>query len=306
MSKTFADLIAKVNECGMKKVSVAVAQDSAVLEAVKAAKERNIADAILVGDEKKIRDIAASLNMDLSNFEIINVEDTTEAALTAVKLVHEGKADMYMKGLIDTKGFLKSVLDKEVGLRTGKPLSHVCVFEIEGIDHLLFLTDVAFIPYPTLEDKVNIIHNTLEITSACGIENPKVAPLAAVEVINPKMPATVEAGELTQMNKDGKIPGCIVDGPLSLDLAIDPEAAKHKGATDRAIQGDADILLFPDIHAGNLVYKCLVHTAKVVNGNILTGTKAPVILTSRSDDFETKVNSIALGAVVAEAMKANQ
>ncbi len=306
MSKTFADLITKVNECGMKKVSVAVAQDSAVLEAVKAAKERNIADAILVGDEKKIRDIAASLNMDLSDFEIINVEDITEAALTAVKLVHEGKADMYMKGLIDTKGFLKSVLDKEVGLRTGKPLSHVCVFEIEGIDHLLFLTDVAFIPYPTLEDKVNIIHNTLEITSACGIENPKVAPLAAVEVINPKMPATVEAGELTQMNKDGKIPGCIVDGPLSLDLAIDPEAAKHKGATDRAIQGDADILLFPDIHAGNLVYKCLVHTAKVVNGNILTGTKAPVILTSRSDDFETKVNSIALGAVVAEAMKANQ
>lgn len=303
MSKTFADLIAKVNECGMKKVAVAVAQDSAVLEAVKAAKERKIAEAILVGDEQKIKDIAASLNMDLSGFEIIHVEDTTEAALTAVKLVHEGKADMYMKGLIDTKGFLKSVLDKEVGLRTGKPLSHVCVFEIEGIDHLLFLTDVAFIPYPTLEDKVNIIHNTLEITSACGIENPKVAPLAAVEVVNPKMPATVEAGELTQMNKEGKITGCIVDGPLSLDLAIDAEAAKHKGATDRAIQGDADILLFPDIHAGNLVYKCLVHTAKVVNGNILTGTKAPVILTSRSDDFETKVNSIALGAVVAHAMQ---
>ena len=305
MSKTFADLIAKVNECGTKKVAVAVAQDSAVLEAVKAAKERNIADAILVGDEAKIKEIASSMDMDLSGFEIINVEDTTQAALTAVKLVHEGKADMYMKGLIDTKGFLKSVLDKEVGLRTGKPLSHVCVFDIEGIDHLLFLTDVAFIPYPTLEDKINIIHNTLEITSACGIENPKVAPLAAVEVVNPKMPATVEADELTQMNQRGEITGCIVDGPLSLDLAIDAEAAKHKGATGRAIQGDADILLFPDIHAGNLVYKCLVHTAKVVNGNILTGTKAPVILTSRSDDSETKVNSIALGAVVAEAMSKN-
>ena len=125
MSKTFADLIAKVNECGMKKVAVAVAQDSAVLEAVKAAKERKIAEAILVGDEQKIKDIAASLNMDLSGFEIINVEDTTEAALTAVKLVHEGKADMYMKGLIDTKSFLKSVLDKEEVLRNGKPLSHV-------------------------------------------------------------------------------------------------------------------------------------------------------------------------------------
>ncbi len=305
MSKTFADLIARVNDCGMKTVSVAVAQDSAVLEAVVAAKERKIANAILVGDEKKIREIADSLKMDLSGFEIINVEDMTEAAHTAVNLVHEGRADMYMKGLIDTKGFLKSVLDKEVGLRTGKPLSHVCVFEVEGIDRLLFLTDVAFIPYPTLEDKVHIINNTLEITKACGIENPKIAPLAAVEVINPKMPATVEAGELTRMNKEGEITGCIVDGPLSLDLAIDPEAAKHKGATGRAIQGDADILLFPDIHAGNLVYKCLVHTAKVVNGNILTGTKAPVILTSRSDDFETKVNSIALGAVVAEAMSKN-
>ena len=305
MSKTFADLIAKVNECGTKKVAVAVAQDSAVLEAVKAAKERKIADAILVGNEQEIKEIAASLNMDLSGFEIINVEDKTEAALTAVKLVHDGKADMYMKGLIDTKGFLKSVLDKEVGLRTGKPLSHVYVFEVEGIDHLLFLTDVAFIPYPTLEDKVNIINNTLEITEACGVKNPKVAPLAAVEVVNPKMPTTVEADELRQMYKNGKITGCIVDGPLSLDLAIDPEAAKHKGATDRDIQGDADVLLFPDIHAGNLVYKCLVHTAKVVNGNILTGTKAPVILTSRSDDFETKVNSIALGAVVAEAMAKN-
>ena len=305
MSKNFSELLSKVSECDKKIVSVAAAQDKAVLEAVKAAKERGIADAILVGDEPKIREIAAELQMDLTGYEIINEPDIMAASLTAVKLVHDGKADMYMKGILDSKTFLKSILDKEVGLRTGKPLSHVCVFDVEGIDHLLFLTDVAFIPYPTLEDKVNIIQNTIEITKACGIENPKVAPLAAVEVVNPKMPVTVEAAELTQMNKDGKITGCIVDGPLSLDLAIDPEAAKHKGATDRAIQGDADVLLFPDIHAGNLVYKAMVHTAKVVNGNILTGTKAPVILTSRSDSMEVKVNSLALGAVVAEAMKNN-
>ncbi len=214
-----------------------------------------------------------------------------------------GKADMYMKGLIDTKSFLKSVLDKEVGLRTGKTLSHVCVFEIEGIDHLLFLSDVAFMTYPSLEEKVHIVENTVEVCHACGIPNPKVAPLAAVEVVNPKMPVTVDAAELTKMCEEGKITGCIIDGPLSLDLAIDAEAAKHKHAEDRKIVGDADVLLFPDIHAGNLVYKCLVHTAKVKNGNILTGTKAPVILTSRSDDFETKVNSIALGAVVAESMQ---
>lgn len=303
MSKKFDDLIAKVNSCEMKKVSVAVAQDEAVLEAVKAAKERNIAEAILVGDEDKIKEIAAAINMDLSGFEIIDEKDTYEAALKAVELVHTGKADMYMKGLIDTKSFLKSVLDKEVGLRNNRPLSHVCVFEIEGVEKLLFLSDVAFMTYPTLEDKVNIIENTVEICNACGIDMPKVAPLAAVEVVNPKMPATVEAAELTKMCDEGKITNCIIDGPLSLDLAICPEAAAHKGAEGRKIVGDADILLFPDIHAGNITYKALVHTAKCKNGNLITGTKAPVILTSRSDDFETKVNSIALGAVVAEAMK---
>lgn len=302
MSKSFGDLISKVSECEVKKVAVAVAQDSAVLEAVAAAKERGIAEAILVGDADKIKAVAEADKVDISGFEIIDEKDDYEAALKAVKLVHEGKADMYMKGLIDTKSFLKSVLDKEVGLRTGKALSHVCVFEVEGIDHLLFLTDVAFMTYPTLEDKVHIIENTVDVCHACGIPNPKVAPLAAVEVVNPKMPVTVEAAELTKMCEEGQISGCTVDGPLSLDLAIDPEAAKHKGAEDRKIVGDADVLLFPDIHAGNLVYKCLVHTAKVKNGNILTGTKAPVILTSRSDDFETKVNSLALGAVMAGAM----
>jgi phosphate butyryltransferase len=302
MSKSFDDLLAKVAECSLKKVAVACAQDDAVLEAVKAAKERNIAEAILVGDEEKIRTIASVLKMDVKDFEIIDVKDPIEAARTAVKLVHDGKADMYMKGLIDTKSFLRSVLDKEVGLRTDKTLSHVCVFEIKGMDHLLFLSDVAFVPYPDLDTKAQIISNTVEIAHACGVECPKVAPLAAVEVVNPKMPCTVDAEALTKMNEEGKITGCIVDGPLSLDLAIEPQAAFHKGTTNRKIVGDADVLLFPDIQAGNITYKCLVHTADCKNGNILTGTSAPVILTSRSDEFEVKVNSIALAAVVAEAM----
>ncbi|MCD8383238.1 MAG: phosphate butyryltransferase [Clostridiales bacterium] len=303
MITSFNELISHVKGCGKKTVSVAVAEDEAVLEAVHAARKQGIADAILVGDEEKIRTIAKGLHIDPDEYRIINEPDHTQAARTAVKLTHDGVADMYMKGLLDTRGFLKSVLDKEVGLRTGKPLSHVAVFEVEGIRQLLFLSDVAFMTYPTLEDKVHIIENTVAVCHACGIENPKVAPLAAVEVVNPKMPVTVEAAELTRMNEEGKITGCIVDGPLSLDIAIDPEAAAHKGATGRKIAGDADVLLFPDIHAGNLVYKCLVHTAKVENGCILTGTKVPVILTSRSDSFQTKVNSIALAAVVAEAMK---
>ncbi|MEE3399469.1 MAG: phosphate butyryltransferase [Eubacterium sp.] len=303
MSKNFDDLLKKLSHVEKKKVSVAVAQDSEVLLAVKAAKERAIADSVLVGDADKISEIAAEIGMNLNEYEIIDIKDTVEAAHEAVKLVHDGKADMYMKGLIDTKDFLRSVLDKEVGLRTGRPLSHVCVFEMEGVDKLLFLTDVAFVPYPTLEDKANIIRNTVAICEACGISNPKVAPLAAVEVVNPKMPVTVEAEELTKMNERGEIEGCIVDGPLSLDLATCPEAAEHKGATGRKIVGDADILLFPDIHAGNILYKGLVHFAKVRNGNLITGTKAPVILTSRSDSFEVKVNSLALGALVADSLK---
>lgn len=302
MSKSFDDLLSQVNDCSMKRLAVAVAQDKAVLEAVKAAKDRKIADSILVGDAEQILEIGKSLSMNMDEYEIIDVKDITEASLAAVKLVHDGKADMYMKGLLDSKTFLKSVLNKDVGLRTGKPLSHVCVFEIPGIDRLLFLTDVAFMPYPTLEDKVAIINYTKDVATACGIPCPKIAPLAAVEVVNSKMPVTVEADQLTKMNEAGEITGCIVDGPLSLDLAIDPEAAQHKGATNRKIVGDADILLFPDIHAGNLVYKAIVRLAKVKNGCILTGTKAPVILTSRSDTFETKVNSIALAAIVAEEL----
>lgn len=303
MSKNFSDLLSRVSACKKKTLSVAVAQDKAVLEAVKAAKEQGIADAILVGDEAKIGEIAAELGMDLTEYTVINEPDTVAASLKAVQLVHDGKADMYMKGLLDTKTFLKSVLDKEVGLRTGKPLSHVCVFEVPGIDRLLFLTDVAFMPYPTLEDKVNIINYTVEIANACGVDMPKVAPLAAVEVVNPKMPVTVDAAELTKMNEEGKITGCIVDGPLSLDIALYKEAAEEKGALDRKVAGDADILLFPDIHAGNLVYKTIVHMVDCKNGNILTGTKAPVILTSRSDTCEVKVNSIALAALAAETLK---
>ena len=304
MSKSFDDLLSKVSTCSKKRLSVAVAQDLAVLEAVKAAKERDIADAILVGDEAKIREIGASLNMNMDDYEIINEPDTVAASLTAVKQVHEGRADMYMKGLIDTKTFLKSVLDKEVGLRTGASLSHVCVFEIPGIPRLLFLTDVAFIPYPTLEDKKVIIKYAVEAANACGIDCPKVAPLAAVELVNPKMPTTVEAAELTRLNDEGEITGCIIDGPLSFDIAIDINAAIEKNAQNRKVAGDADILLFPDIHAGNLVYKSLVHLVPgIKNGNILTVTKAPVILTSRSDTCETKVNSIALAAVMAEQMQ---
>lgn len=301
MSKSFDELISKATSCGRKKISVAVAQDEPVLEAVKIARERGIADAVLVGDEARIREIAASIGMDLSQFEIVNEPDVEKAALKAVELVHNKEADILLKGMLETKVFLKSVLNKEVGLRTGKMMSHVCVFEIEGFDRLLFFTDVAFNTYPTLEEKVKIVNNTVEVAKACGIETPKVAPICAVESVNPKMPPTVDAQALTEMNRNGEITGCEVYGPLSMDLAIDHEAAVHKGV-DNPVAGNADILLFPNIDAGNITYKILVRTAKVKNGNLLIGTQAPVVLTSRSDDFETKINSIALAAVIADAV----
>ncbi len=304
MSKDFKDLIVKAKDGKRKVLAVTNAQDKAVLEAVKEAHDLGIVDAILVGDEAVIRNIASEIDMDLTDYKVVNVTDVTEATLVAVKFVHDGEADMYMKGLVPTSTFLKSVLNKEFGLRTGKTLSHVSVMKIPGIDRLLFLTDVAFLPYPDLEQKKDIVRYAVDVATACGVENPKVAPLAAVEVVNPKMQATVDADELRKANEAGEITGCVIDGPLSLDIALDIEAAKEKGAENRPAAGCADILLFPDIHAGNITYKALAHLVPGIQiGGMLTGTTAPVILTSRSDTKEVKVNAIALAAVLAEHMK---
>ena len=302
MSKNFDDLLSKLKVTTTKKVAVAVAQDEPVLESVKAAKERGIADAILVGDTEKIKAIAHGIDMDLNDFEILHEEDVNKAALLAVQLVSSGSADMVMKGLVDTATFLRSVLNKEVGLRTGKLMSHVAVFEIEGIDRLILLTDAAFTTYPDLKAKTQIINNSVMVAKACGIDMPKVAPVCAVEVVNPDMPATVDAALLSKMSDRGQIKGCIVDGPLALDNALSEEAAHHKGITG-PVAGKADILLLPNIDVANVMYKTLTYTSKTKNGGILVGTSAPVILTSRADSFETKVNSIALAAVVAEAKK---
>ena len=302
MSKNFDDLLSKLKVAEKKTLAVAVAQDEPVLEAVKAAKDKGIADAILVGDRAKIEEVATKIDMDLTEFEIIHEEDVKKAALKAIELVSSGAADMVMKGLVDTATFLRSVLNKEVGLRTGNLMSHVSVFEIEGIDRLILLTDAAFNTYPDLKQKVQIINNSVMVAKACGIQNPKVAPICAVEVVNPDMPATVDAALLSKMNDRGQIKGCIVDGPLALDNAISEEAAHHKGVTG-PVAGKADILLLPNIDVANVMYKSLTYTAPTKNGGILVGTSAPVILTSRADSFETKVNSIALAALVSEGKK---
>ena len=302
MSKNFDDLFSRLQEVETKKVAVAVAQDEPVLEAVKEANEKGIANAVLVGDKDKIHEIAKKIDMDLTKFEIMDVKDPKKATMEAVKLVSSGNADMLMKGLIDTATFLRSVLNKEVGLRTGKVMSHVSVFEIEGWDRLFFITDVAFNTYPELKDKVTIINNAVSVAHACGLEKPKVGVVCPVEVVNPNMPSTVDAALLAKMSDRGQFKGCVVDGPFALDNAISLEAAEHKGVKGE-VAGQADILVMPNIETGNVMYKTLTYFAPAKNGCLLVGTSAPAILTSRADTFETKVNSIALAALVAAKNK---
>ena len=299
MIKNFDDVFKKIAELPIKKVAVAAAEDEPVLEAIGYCREHKIADAVLVGDEAKIRDIAKNLNISLDGVEVINEIDPPKAALKAAELVSSGKADMMMKGMIDTKNFLRAVLNKEVGLRTGNLITHVGVFDVPAIDRLLFITDAAFTMYPTLEQKVQIVNNAVKLARSLDIETPKVAPICAVEVVNPDMHPTLDAEELTKMNERGEIKDCQVYGPLAFDNAISEEAAKHKKIT-HPVAGHADIFLMANIEAGNGVFKAITYCApESKHGGILMGAAAPVIVTSRADHFNAKVNSIALAALSA-------
>lgn len=302
MIKNFNEVLQKVQNQNIKTVAVAVAQDRPVLEAIRDAKNNKIANAILVGNEEEIKSIAKEIGMNIEEFEIVHEPDMKKAALKATELVSTGKADMLMKGLVDTANFLRAVLHKEVGLRTGKLMSHVAVFEIDKFDRLLILTDVAFNMYPELKEKAQMIENAAAVAHSMGNECPKVAAVCAVEVVNKNMPETIDASLLAKMSDRGQIKGCVVDGPFALDNALSEEAAKHKKVTG-PVAGKADILVLPDIQAGNIMYKTLTYTTDAKNGCLLVGTSAPVVLTSRNDSHETKMYSIALAALVAENMK---
>ena len=300
--RSFNDVIKYAKERGPKIISVACSQDKEVLIAVDMAKKEGIANAILVGDIEKTKEIAKELNIDLDGYELIDEKDLAQASLKAVSLVSEGKADMVMTGLVDTAIILKAVLNKEVGLRTGNILSHVAVFDVKGYDRLFFITDAAMNLSPDLQGKKQIIENACVVAHALDIEEPKVAAICAKEKVNPKMQDTVDAKDLEEMCANGDIKGCIVGGPFALDNAVSEEAAKHKGMS-HPIAGKADILLAPDIEAGNILYKSLVFFSETKNAGVIVGAKAPIILTSRADSEETKLNSIALGVLMAAKVK---
>lgn len=300
MIKSFDEVLQRVKSNGIKKVAVAVAQDEPVLEAIRDARNAGIAEAILVGDKEKIEECAKVVGLDLNGIELIHEPNGPMAAKKAVELVSSGKAEMVMKGLIDTASFLRAVLDKEKGLRTGKVLSHVAVFDVPALQRIIVLTDAAMNIAPDLMTKKQILENGVAIAKAIGMEMPKVACVAAVEVVNPDMQPTLDAAALSKMNDRGQIKGCIVDGPFAIDNALSEEAAKHKGINS-PVAGHADVILVPNIETGNVMYKTLTYTSNAKNGGILAGAAAPVILTSRADSPESKLYSIALASLVAAA-----
>lgn len=282
-----------------KTVAVAVAEDHEVIEAVAKAIKLQLAQFRLYGNQEKIMGMLQEHGLQTSeHVEVIAAMSNAEAAELSVKAVRNGEADVLMKGNIPTANILKAVLNKEWGLRKGSVLSHVAAFEVPNYDRLIFVTDAAMNIAPDVTQKAAIIQNTVEVARAIGIELPKVAPIAAVEVVNPAMQATIDAAMLTQMNRRGQIKDCIVDGPLALDNAVSQIAAEHKGIVSD-VAGKADILLVPTIEAGNVLYKSLVYFADAKVGAMIAGAKAPIVLTSRADSAETKVYSLALAVATA-------
>ena len=298
MIRTFKETIESAKAKGPKTIAVAVAQDPEVLSAVNAAKKLGIAEAILVGDREEIIKASEECGIDIGTYEVIDIKDKNEASRKAVEMVSGGRAHIVMKGIVDTAIVLKAVLDENIGLRTGNVLSHVAVFEVPGYDRLFYVTDPAMILAPSLIQKKQIIENVVQVANALGNDNPKVAVLAAVEKVNPKMQATLDAAELVKMNESGELKGCVVGGPFALDNAISVEAARHKGVT-HPVAGLADVLLVPFIEVGNVLYKSMVYYAGSKVAGILVGAKAPVVMTSRADSDEAKLNSIAIAVLMA-------
>lgn len=294
--KNFDELIKKVQSFeGKKKVAVAAAHDEHALEAVFHAVENNIIEPVLIGDKGKIKAIAAKLGKAVSDDSIIEAADDNEAAAKAVELARNGQVDFIMKGKLQTADLLRAVVDKEKGLRTGKVMSHVSIQEVPTYHKLIITTDGGMMMYPDLEQKKKIIENAVGVLHSLGYENPKVGVLAAVETVNPKMPESVDGGKLKEMNQNGEITGCIVEGPISYDLAMNKESAEIKGYSS-PVAGDPDILIVPNITAGNILGKCLVYSAGAKMAGFIVGAKVPIVLTSRGSSSEEKYLSLVISA----------
>jgi phosphate butyryltransferase len=270
-----------------------------VLRSIKLAQDKGLIKTILVGPGREIEARAAEAELNLGDIEIVSTETIHDSAETAVDLVREGRADILMKGHLHTNDFLSAVLRRDVGLRTKRLLSHVFIMQIPMYHKLLLITDAAINIAPDLMEKAQILQNAIDMLVSIGVEEPKAACLSAIETINPKIPSTVDAACLHKMAERGQIKNGLVDGPMAFDNAISAEAAREKGMHSE-VAGDVDIVLAPDLDAGNILYKNLVYLANAQIAGIVMGAQAPVVLTSRADTAQARVHSLALATLVCE------
>ncbi|MCF6464049.1 bifunctional enoyl-CoA hydratase/phosphate acetyltransferase [Clostridium sp. Cult1] len=294
--RNFDELIRKVwNFDKKRKVAVVVAEDQHTLEAVFKAKEDNILDPILIGNKDRIKKILDTKNYSLEDESIIDVEDEVAAAYKGVELVKMNRADFIMKGKIQTADLLKAVVHKEKGIRTGNLMSHFAILEVPTYHKLLVITDGGMVMYPDKEEKKQIIENAVGILTALGYEKPKVGILSAVEKVNPKMQETVDADELKQMNEKGQIKDCVIEGPISYDLAMNRQSAEIKGFNS-PVAGDVDILITPNMTSGNVLAKSLIYSGNSKMAGLIVGAQVPIVLTSRGASTEEKYLSLVLSA----------
>jgi len=295
---TFEQLMDEARKVGPKMVGVTVPHEPELLLAAQDAEREGIANSTLIGDRDLIRNLAAEHKIDINRMMIIHEPEPEVAVRKVMELVRMGHADLAMKGKVETGSFLRAALDRGAGLRVGRLFTHVAVFELPGFDRLLFVTDSGVVVAPTLEQKVEIVQNAIMVAQRLGVEEPKVAILAATEMVNPKIPTTMDAANLAKMADRGQIQGGIVDGPLALDNAISAESAAIKGILS-PVAGTADILVTPDVEAGNMLAKAITYFARGKMAGVVVGGKCPLIVASRSDPHETKLVSMALGVLLA-------
>ena len=277
-------------------------EESALAGSVEAAQHKLITP-ILVGPAAKITETARSAKVDITGLEVIDIPDAHAAAERAVALIREGRAEVLMKGSLHTDELLSAVVSREKGLRTGRRISHVFLMDVPTYHKVLVVTDAAINIAPTLEDKVDICQNAIDLARSLGVQTPKVAILAAVETVNSKMPATLDAAALCKMADRGQIKGGLLDGPLAFDNAISKDAAKTKGIKSE-VAGDPDILLAPDLEAANILAKQLSFLANADSAGLVLGAKVPIVLTSRADSVRSRIASCAVANQVAHARRA--
>jgi phosphate butyryltransferase len=298
MFRSFDELLNAARARGPVWIAVAAAHDPDVIEALKHARELGLAEGILVGRGIEIRALCREAGFDIPDSQIVNEAEPAAAVRQAIALVREGRAKLLMKGKIATASLIRALLDKDAGLRANRQLSQVVVFQAPGFDRLMLLTDAAINIAPTLAQKAELCRNAIEVARAMGIEKPNVAALCALELVNPEMPATVDAAALTAMQRRGQIPGCYIEGPIALDAPLSKFAAARKNISSPVVE-NTDIFLAPDIEAANILYRAIVYFAKAESGGIVVGARVPLVLLSRAETAETKLHSIAIGVMMA-------